>query len=148
MSNSQPSELVEQIDLDRIEWKLLRDSNNQIDTKEQASLAVVKYRKFLNMKIMYPSVTLVPTDDIDTVWHTHILDTENYATDCELLFGKFLHHVPYFGVHSDETQEQMNEKFNQTSVLWELEYGGPLVSPVKMRCEGKACHVDTSCRCR
>lgn len=39
---------------------------------------------------------LVPTRDIDTVWHYHILDTHKYASDCKVVFGYFLHHNPNY----------------------------------------------------
>jgi hypothetical protein len=39
------------------------------------------------------------------VWHTHILDTELYCVQTAILFGRFLHHFPFFGKR-DESDEQ------------------------------------------
>jgi hypothetical protein len=38
----------------------------------------------------------LPTDDMDAVWHAHILDTESYVSVCELLVGSgnYVHHNP------------------------------------------------------
>jgi hypothetical protein len=38
-----------------------------------------------------------PSPDIDEFWHQHILDTKAYQRDTEAVFGRFLHHWPYFG---------------------------------------------------
>ena len=64
-------------------------------TENEILIAVKQYKRFLNLKIKYPNLNLVPTDDIDMIWHAHILDTEQYAKDCANLFGTFLHHNPF-----------------------------------------------------
>jgi hypothetical protein len=139
---------VRKIDLERIAWKVGNDPYKPEMSDYEIYTAIHQYRRYLTLKIRYPSANLVPTDEIDMIWHTHILDTENYAADCEKLFGKFLHHQPYFGDHSDETQEDMNEFFGKTSQLWENEFGEQMKQPEIFRCAGKACHAPTSCRCR
>ena len=87
---------VEMIDLDRIVWKVINDPYKPEMNSDEVLRAVHQYRRFLSLKLRYPKANLVPTDDIDLIWHTHILDTENYALDCQKLFGSFLHHYPNF----------------------------------------------------
>lgn len=41
--------------------------------------------------------SVVPTEDIDEVWHQCILHTGFYAKLCNGLFGKFIHHHPSDG---------------------------------------------------
>ena len=139
---------VEQLDLERIAWKVMHDQFKPEMSEDEVSRAVHQYRRFLSLKIRYPNANLVPTDEIDLVWHTHILDTSNYASDCQNLFGSFLHHDPYFGELGNETQDDMEEMFNDTSELWKREFGEPLETPEIFRCAGKACHAPTNCRCR
>lgn len=139
---------VKSLDLQRISWKVKNSSHKPEMSDEEIKMAINRYRKFLTLKIRYPKVNLVPTEDIDLVWHTHILDTENYAADCENLFGRFLHHKPYFGEFSEESQDDMGNFYNETSDLWEKEFGEKLVKPEIFRCSGKACHAPTPCRCR
>ena len=139
---------VKNIDLERIEWKVRNNQYKPEMNNDEISSAINQYRRYLTLKIRYPNVNLVPTDDIDLIWHTHILDTENYATDCKKLFGRYLHHKPYFGDHGDETQDEMGEFFDQTSDLWNKEFGEKLNTPEIFRCAGKACHAPSSCRCR
>ena len=37
---------------------------------------------------------LAPSADVDEVWHTHIIFTQQYHADCEKYFGYYLHHLP------------------------------------------------------
>lgn len=147
-TNTEIDPAVRNINLDRIAWKVGNNPHKPEMNAEEINLAIHQYRRFLTLKIRYPGMNLVPTDDIDLIWHTHILDTENYAADCEKLFGRFLHHKPYFGKLGDENQDQMGKFFDHTSDLWGKEFGEKLNTPEIFRCAGKACHAPTSCRCR
>jgi len=60
---------------------------------------VLRYRRFLS--IAAEGVRVVPTEDIDRVWHAHILHTDAYARDCERVFGFFFHHNPIAAEHAD-----------------------------------------------
>ena len=139
---------VNNMNLDRIVWKIMKDPFKPDMTEDEVLFAVKQYKRFLNLKIKYPGLNLVPTDDIDMIWHSHILDTEQYAKDCANLFGKFLHHNPFFGEFGNETQEEMGIMFKETSDMWLHEYGEALETPVYFRCDGKKCHVPSNCRCR
>lgn len=61
-----------------------------------ANEAIGLYKKYLVLCGLYPKARLVPTKDIDIVWHTHILDTNRYHEDCHKIFGYFLHHNPNY----------------------------------------------------
>lgn len=37
----------------------------------------------------------VPSDDVDLIWHAHILHTVLYADFCNNLAGRFVHHNPF-----------------------------------------------------
>lgn len=37
----------------------------------------------------------VPSEDVDQIWHAHILHTVLYAEFCENVAGKFIHHNPF-----------------------------------------------------
>ena len=139
---------VAELDLERIAWKVSNDPYKPRMSEEEVSRALHQYRRFLSLKVRHPGANLVPTDDIDMIWHAHILDTERYASDCQRLFGSFLHHEPYFGELGGDTQEGMGDMFEETSRLWAEEFGEDLRAPEIFRCAGKACHAPTNCRCR
>lgn len=64
------------------------------------------YRKFLTLIATNTTGRdMVPPKIADFVWHTHIMFTRQYAADCELLFGRFLHHNP----REDDTTEDYQD---------------------------------------
>ncbi|MFM6129989.1 MAG: hypothetical protein ACKPBV_14885 [Sphaerospermopsis kisseleviana] len=69
---------------------------------------------------------------LDDYWHNHILDTRKYAEDCDLIFGFFLHHYPYFGLPGEEDEGQNIPAFAVTQKIWEEAFGTPLVSETKL----------------
>ena len=140
--------LVAGMNFDRIVWKIIDSDKSFNLSKKEVRNSVEQYKKFLSLKRKYPDSELVPTEEIDSVWHVHILDTKNYADDCNMLFGKFMNHKPYFGPYSKESQEDMARWFEETSIFWQMEYGEVLQEPVRFRCKGKACHAPGNCRCR
>lgn len=106
------------IDFGPIGFKLMHPDQGQGWTLEQTTRAIEQYRKFLFLHHRYPTVALVPSQEIDHVWHTHILDTAKYREDCHLLFGRFLDHYPYFGLRGEADQQAMERAFIQTQALF------------------------------
>ena len=89
-------ERIGQIDLSKIGKKLHYD-DPVYWSYERIAEAEIAYRRFLALNLLYPGETLAVNRIIDEYWHNHILDTLKYAQDCDLIFGSFLHHYPYFG---------------------------------------------------
>lgn len=58
---------------------------------------------------------MVPSQVIDEVWHSHILNTENYASMCKALETSFLHHKP---TTSEADLQQCREQFELTLKLY------------------------------
>jgi hypothetical protein len=90
-------------------------------TSSKATLAIREYRRFLKLNAKYPGERIVPSQLVDEVWHTHILDTRKYAADCERIFGRFFHHFPYFGVLGDS--DVRDAAFTKTSHFYMKEFG-------------------------
>jgi hypothetical protein len=90
------------LDLEPIVCKLTHPEGGRAGlTLAEADEAVRWYRAFLTLLALHPGKQIVPTAAIDAVWHAHILDTSKYATDCEWVFGHFMHHFPYFGLRRE-----------------------------------------------
>ncbi len=81
------------------------------------------YRKFLALCVRYPDEKICPTGPVDDFWHAHILDTEAYARDCQFLFGKFLHHFPYFGMRGHEDRAALEAAFEASVDRFIRHYG-------------------------
>jgi hypothetical protein len=118
--------LVSRIDLAPINAKLRHDDPS-FWTEERVAETELDYRRFLALNLVHPEVSLSVNQALDDYWHQHILDTRKYAEDCETLFGRMLHHYPYFGL-SDEAEWQENlDQFADTQQLWEDTFGVKLV---------------------
>src|ERR1022692_2458665 len=90
-----PMSLINSIDLSMVKMKLMDEEEGQGWDKEYTDYVEQRYKRYLCMIYISPKGSVVPTKDIDLFWHQHILDTRAYAKDCQLIFGKFLHHFPY-----------------------------------------------------
>lgn len=92
--------------------------------RHEAEKACELYRNFLYLNVKYPECApLPPSDDVDEFWHNHILDTKKYAQDCQMIFGKYLHHYPYLGIDENSTMEDLKRYFQKTQELHFKEFG-------------------------
>lgn len=110
------------LDLQPIAYTLTH-SNEEKWNIQQMKQAISHYRMFLLLVYLYPNSELVPNQEIDRVWHFHILDTMKYAQDCEMLFGRFIHHFPYFGERGKIDRDNLQKCFEKTQVLFQEHFG-------------------------
>lgn len=94
------------------------------------------YRKFLALNIRYPGKKVCPSGPVDEFWHAHILDTRAYARDCELLFGDYLHHFPYFGMRGPEDAAALEASFRESLDLFVLHFG---IDPTAGDTQARSC---------
>ena len=114
---------LQQLDLGPIAYKLMHPETGQGLNRGQVSRALTYYVMFLGLVYLYPNVAIVPNREIDRVWHQHILDTSKYAEDCQMLFGRFVHHFPYFGIRNAGDRQQLDAAFGQTQALFQQHFG-------------------------
>lgn len=139
----------------KLNFVRLKNKNTQGDeaimTPEDWDLSEREYRRFLALKVMHPDTALVPSKQVDAIWHAHILDTRAYREDCQAMFGRFMDHYPYFGINGEEDYKMLQEAFSETIDLYEAQFGPyPGKSPLSAsRCgEDHSCHSPSSCACR
>lgn len=141
-------EQIKNLNFDKLKFKMT-ESNEAIMPLEVFKFAEQEYKRFLALKYFYPNETLVPNKLVDEFWHAHILDTKNYQIDCLKVFGTFLHHYPYFGIHDDVDQANLQKTFSRTKELYELWFGPYPDFTNAARCgDDHACHAPSSCACR
>lgn len=123
-------ELINSLDFNFIVYKMVRE---QGWLRSCAIQACQLYKNLLFLQKKYGNqYNLVPSEEIDEVWHNHILDTKKYQEDCKLIFGELLHHYPYFGIDGNTTSEDLNKSFNITQELHYKEFGY-YIYPVRHR---------------
>lgn len=89
---------------------------------DHARLMERDYKRFLYLTVTRHEA-IVPTKEIDKLWHAHVLDTRKYFADCEHLFGEYLHHFPYFGLRGEEDARNLSSAFAVTKDIWSNVFG-------------------------
>lgn len=90
-------------------WKKL----NTLENLRQIQF-LFPYVMFLFLVYLHPNIKIVPTPTVDEVWHYHILDTTKYKSDCQRLFGRFLHHFPYFSLGKENDRKDLDRVFAES----------------------------------
>jgi hypothetical protein len=132
MMRKQDFTSIASLDLRRIKAKLIHPASGVGWDARRADAAEVAYRQFLCLMKLFPTEQVAPLKDVDTFWHYHILDTSNYAADCERIFGYFLHHDPYFGLGDEEDHKAWARGAERMRELYGHTFGaqsGPLDGP-------------------
>lgn len=111
--------LLEQIDLSPLLIPLMRSYHWK---HQQAEQACQRYLNFLCLLWLYPDRLLIPTQEIDQVWHNHILSTRQYRQDCQTLFGCYLDHHPELNLE-ENPDPSLLAAFQQTKALFERHFG-------------------------
>ncbi len=97
------------------------------------------YKEWLVLHAVYDeNVVLAPNKELDEYWHQHILDTRKYMDDCQHVFGKYLHHYPYFGLTEVETQVLLERAYALTQELFIKHFGHELTGKSN-KCAATSC---------
>ena len=84
-------------------------------TVKAAKTAIALYRNFLYLLLKYPDKLILPSQEIDEVWHAHILHTREYREFCDLVFGRYIDHSP--------SEHKLNAQFEVMQDLYNTEFG-------------------------
>jgi hypothetical protein len=138
---------IDALDLEPIVFKLTRpDSGEAPLTLTDADQYILLYRCFLKLCLLHPDATIVPSLQIDRVWHTHMLDTAKYRADCQHVFDRFLDHFPYAGLRGEGDRRTWQAAFTRTRDLFRLHFGveldGSAASVCRIHADGSDCCVD------
>lgn len=95
-----------------------------VDTMER------QYKQFIALskaaEAIAPDLEIVPNRLIDEFWHMHILDTRKYREDCDMIFGRYFDHYPYFGLEGGEDTANWKRASTDCARLWEDVFDEPL----------------------
>lgn len=111
------------LDLGPIKFKLASKDDGPGWSVVKVTRVEAEYRKFLTLCAEMPGEQIVPSKEVDEMWHTHILDTAKYAEDCDTIFGYFLHHFPYLGLRGDEDARALVAASERTKHLYRERFG-------------------------
>lgn len=112
------------LDLGRISRRVAKE--NPTWSTDRLHLALAEYRKF--MTLASKGLCLAPCQDVDEIWHAHILHTMDYSLFCKALMGQdgFMHHQPLDeAMATEEDREGNMEAFERTMSEYEGVFGKP-----------------------
>lgn len=92
--------------------------------------AVVRYERFIQLFKMHPGTMLVPTLDIDLVWHTHQCSPRSYQAFCEREAGRSINHDDSLG------KATLKDGFKETCLLYEARFQEEYNVCLCWECEG------------
>jgi len=115
------------IDFTLVQKKITKEDPNiaKIWSLKGARDAIEQYRKFMYLLYKYHNTDyiIVPSIEVDEIWHHHILDTKKYQEDCKILYGFFAHHFPYLGMGGKRSLQKLHKYFQITQNLYFEEFG-------------------------
>ncbi|TGJ84460.1 hypothetical protein E0Z10_g4332 [Xylaria hypoxylon] len=80
------------------------------------SRGILRYERFLKLFKLYPQTMLVPTLDIDLVWHTHQCSPAQYKSVTTEIAGRFIDHNDRLGTAT------LDPAFENTEALYRIRY--------------------------
>lgn len=90
-------------------------------THEFSVRAILEYKKFIFL-IVISSQPLTPSDEVDQVWHLHLLYTHSYWTEmCDNLLNRKIHHGPTKGGQSEGLK--FTDWYLKTMELYKIHFG-------------------------
>ena len=98
----------------KMEYQLWSRSPVALETIHRSR---IRYARFLKLFQLYPKTMLVPTLDIDLVWHTHQLSHEKYVSGMKTLTGTFVDHDDKIG------KPTLDDGMQRTSDLYRIRFG-------------------------
>lgn len=99
----------------------LVSAKNEFDRHHKRMELLNEYHKWLKIVSQYTATHVSPSPLIDEVWHTHIIDTENYSVVCELLYNGFIDHYPENSFIGDLDNKQ--KRIENTKRIYAELYG-------------------------
>ena len=121
-------EFERKLDLRKINFLLSDKEEGPNWTKSKTKKIEKYYKQFLYLSYLYPQDVIVPTKEVDTYWHHHIIDTEKYYEDCLGTIGMVLHHYPYLGTKNKKDKLLLTSLFEKTNLLYKKHFGIHLTS--------------------
>jgi hypothetical protein len=89
-------------------------------SSEKTDAAILEYRRFWLLHKKNPGMAIVPSLDVDEVWHAHILYTKQYMRESQDYFGHYFHHNP---TENAEGDSRNSDSYQRTLNAYQNEFG-------------------------
>ncbi|CAN8288548.1 unnamed protein product [Cochlearia groenlandica] len=99
----------------------------RVDNEITMQKAVGRYKAFLYLIKrtceISMDVIVVPTKDIDLIWHSHQLNPSFYYNDMKKIFGYILQHDDDIDTAERKGDNKIDNMFFKTTTIWEETFG-------------------------
>jgi hypothetical protein len=85
--------------------------------------SVRRYEMMLELMKKHPRQFIVPTYDIDNIWHTHLAFPSRYKADCKRIAGREINHDD--SVNDRSSGSFLNKSSAETERLWNETFSTP-----------------------
>lgn len=91
---------------------------------EKAAKLEAEFRRMATLWLLEPELRVVPSHGVDEYWHDFVLDTERYSKFCQVVLGRFIHHVPgdpdepHDAASYEETRKAYTRHFGNPGEFW------------------------------
>jgi hypothetical protein len=89
--STEPRTLIPPSLFDRLVVRVMTDDHTD---RQRAERITDQALAFLLACALNPGAGLAPSEQVDAGWHAFLLHTREYATFCEQVAGRFIHHRP------------------------------------------------------
>ncbi len=116
---------IQALDLESVKTRVTDPELGEGWTPAYADSIETAYKNYLTMLVKYQddAEDILLSKDVDEFWHTHILQTIKYTEDCEMVFGRYLHHAPHIGEVTSADMKKRTTLAEKTRRLYEREFG-------------------------
>ncbi len=127
---------IQSIDMDF----LTKQIQKKLDWSDQRiKNALIRYRQYLYITAVQEK-PIIPTKDVDDVWHQHILNTKLYSRHCDMIYGKMLHHQPFDSEESKKESDALKLP-DIAKEYFKEDYPEPSDEQISVEC----CSDDSEC---
>jgi hypothetical protein len=84
--------------------------------------SVTRYEMMLRLMKHHPKMFIVPTYDMDVIWHTHLAFPSQYLAACQKIAGRTIHHDDDVG-HDRSPAGFLSTNAAKTEQIWQAAFG-------------------------
>lgn len=79
-----------------------------------------EYKRYMSLVVMHHPLSFSISEEVDEMWHTHILFTQDYVKMSRACGFDYLHHIPLI---LNPEGEEVAEAYRRTVIFYEKEWG-------------------------
>lgn len=129
------------LDLRKVKTRLTDPKKHNMNDAD-AERAITNFKRFFFL-CGVEDAPIVPTEEVDQVWHEYLLFTTEYHNTCQTLFNRFIHHEPSMG--TAEENRKLHRAAERTKRLYVKHFGEGVLGSIYRAAECTDCDGSEGC---